>query len=182
MASRGHLGGLSAAAPQALRAYDAAGYDVVLVETVGVGQSEVEVAEIADVCLVLLAPGMGDGVQAAKAGVLEIGDIFVVNKADRDGAQSVTRELRTMIALAEHGPDDWKEPIVRTVATTGEGTEELLGHLDRFRVEAEAAGRWDRHRLATGRGRGIGPGPGGVARTRRPSGPRRIGQIVGIGG
>jgi LAO/AO transport system kinase len=147
MASRGHLGGLSAAAPQALRAYDAAGYDTVLVETVGVGQSEVEVAEIADVCLVLLAPGMGDGVQAAKAGVLEIGDVFVVNKADRDGAQAVIRELRTMIALAERGPEDWKPPIVRTVATTGEGTAELVDQLDQFRAEAERTGRWSRHRL-----------------------------------
>ncbi len=147
MASRGHLGGLSAAAPQALRAYDAAGYDIVLVETVGVGQSEVEVAEIADVCLVLLAPGMGDGVQAAKAGVLEIGDIFVVNKADRDGAQAVTRELRTMIALAQHGPDDWKPSIVRTIATTGEGTADLVGELDRFRAEAKRTRRWERRRL-----------------------------------
>src|SRR5690606_17105048 len=137
MASRGHLGGLSAAAPQALRVFDAAGYDVVLVETVGVGQSEVEVAEVADVCLVLLAPGMGDGIQAAKAGVLEIGDVFVVNKADRDGAQPLIRELRTMIALAEHGPDDWKPPIVRTVATTGEGIGDLVQQLDRYRAEAE---------------------------------------------
>jgi len=147
MASRGHLGGLSAAAPQALRVFDAAGYDVVLVETVGVGQSEVEVAEVADVCLVLLAPGMGDGIQAAKAGVLEIGDVFVVNKADRDGAQPLIRELRTMIALAEHGPDDWKPPIVRTVATTGEGIGDLVQQLDRYRAEAERTGRWARRRL-----------------------------------
>ncbi|MFC7621821.1 methylmalonyl Co-A mutase-associated GTPase MeaB [Microlunatus sp. GCM10028923] len=147
MASRGHLGGLSAAAPQALRGFDAAGYDVVLVETVGVGQSEVEVARIADACVVLLAPGMGDGVQAAKAGVLEIGDLFVVNKADRDGAQSLIRELRGMVALAETGPDDWKPPIVRTVAVTGEGIAELVERLDRFRAEAERTGRWLDRRL-----------------------------------
>ena len=99
MASRGHLGGLAWTTPQALRVLDAAGCDVVLVETVGVGQSEVEVAGLADTTLVLLAPGMGDGIQAAKAGILEIGDIFVVNKADRDGADQVRRDLRSMLAL-----------------------------------------------------------------------------------
>ena len=101
MASRGHLGGLAWTTPQALRVLDAAGCDVVLVETVGVGQSEVEIASLADTTLVLLAPGMGDGIQAAKAGILEIGDVYVVNKADRDGAESVRRELRNMLALAE---------------------------------------------------------------------------------
>ena len=101
MASRGHLGGLSWSTPQALRVLDAAGCDVGLVETVGVGQSEVEIAGLADTTLVLLAPGMGDGVQAAKAGILEIGDVYVVNKADRDGAEQVRRELRTTISLAE---------------------------------------------------------------------------------
>ena len=101
MASRGHLGGLSATTPQALRVFDAAGFDIVLIETVGVGQSEVEVAAAADTTIVLLAPGMGDGIQAAKAGILEIGDVFAVNKADRDGADSTVRELRDMIALGE---------------------------------------------------------------------------------
>src|SRR4051812_4312650 len=99
MASRGHLGGLSAAVPQALRVLDAAGCEVVLVETVGVGQAEVEVASLADTTLVLLAPGMGDGIQAAKAGILEIADVFVVNKADRDGADQVARDLRHMLSL-----------------------------------------------------------------------------------
>ncbi|MEZ5193997.1 MAG: methylmalonyl Co-A mutase-associated GTPase MeaB [Nocardioides sp.] len=103
MASRGHLGGLSSATPQALRVLDAAGFDVVLVETVGVGQSEVEIAGLADTTLVLLAPGMGDGVQAAKAGILEVGDVFCVNKADREGASQVRRDLRAMLALA-HRP------------------------------------------------------------------------------
>ena len=126
MATRGHLGGLAVATPQALRAFDAAGFDTVIVETVGVGQSELEVAETADTVLVLLAPGMGDGIQAAKAGILEIGDIFVVNKSDRDGAQAVVRELRTMIALTQRGPQDWKPPIVSTVAYQNRGIEELL--------------------------------------------------------
>ena len=101
MASRGHLGGLSWSTPQAVRVLDAAGCDVIILETVGVGQSEIEVVGIADTVLVLLAPGMGDGIQAAKAGILEIGDVFVVNKADRDGASATSRELRHMISLAD---------------------------------------------------------------------------------
>src|SRR5919112_2058306 len=121
MASRGHLGGLSWTTPQALRVLDAAGFDVVLVETVGVGQSEVEVAGMADSTLVLLAPGMGDGIQAAKAGILEVGDIYVVNKADRDGVQSVTRDLRAMLALAERSEGAWTPPILKTVASRNEG-------------------------------------------------------------
>ncbi|SDT38320.1 methylmalonyl Co-A mutase-associated GTPase MeaB [Microlunatus soli] len=147
MASRGHLGGLSVAAPQALRVFDAAGCDVVLVETVGVGQSEVEIAATADSTLVLLAPGMGDGIQAAKAGVLEIGDIFVVNKADRDGSQALIREIRTMISLADRGPEEWRPPIVRTVASAGEGIDELIGALDNHRSQAEASGSWQQRRL-----------------------------------
>src|SRR5881398_1279745 len=99
MATRGHLGGLAWATPQAVRVLDGAGFDVVLVETVGVGQSEVEVAGLADVTVVLLAPGMGDGVQAAKAGILEVGDVFVVNKADRDGADATVRDLKGMLGL-----------------------------------------------------------------------------------
>jgi len=131
MASRGHLGGLAWATPQAVRVLDAAGFDVVIVETVGVGQSEVEVAGAADTTLVLLAPGMGDGVQAAKAGILEIGDIFVVNKADRDGAEATLRELRHMITLGA-GPrsgqsdDRWSPPVLRTVAARGEGITEVI--------------------------------------------------------
>ncbi len=131
MASRGHLGGLAWATPQAVRVLDAAGFDVVIVETVGVGQSEVEVAGAADTTLVLLAPGMGDGVQAAKAGILEIGDIFVVNKADRDGAEATLRELRHMIALGA-GPrsgrsdDRWSPQVLRTVAARGEGITDVV--------------------------------------------------------
>ncbi len=102
MATRGHLGGLAAAAPQAVRVLDAAGCDIVLIETVGVGQSEVEVAGLADTTVVLLAPGMGDAIQAAKAGILEIGDVYCVNKADREGADVTARELRTMLAIGRN--------------------------------------------------------------------------------
>lgn len=109
MATRGHLGGLAWSAPQAIRVLDAAGCDVILVETVGVGQSEVEIASQADTSVVLLAPGMGDGIQAAKAGILEIGDVYVVNKADRDGADATARELNHMLGLGEsRGPGDWR--------------------------------------------------------------------------
>lgn len=130
MASRGHLGGLSWAAPQALRVLDAAGCDVILVETVGVGQSEVEIASMADTTLVLLAPGMGDGIQAAKAGILEIGDLYVINKADRDGADTVRRELRSMLSLAQHREGAWVPEILKTVAVTGEGIDEVVTALD----------------------------------------------------
>jgi LAO/AO transport system kinase len=151
MASRGHLGGLSVAAPAAVRVFDAAGCDVVLLETVGVGQSEIEVAEAADTTVVLLAPGMGDGIQAAKAGVLEIGDVFVVNKADRDDSQALVRELRTMIAMTERTPQEWKPPIVRTVATSGDGIDELVAAVDHHRDHTQADGSWRRRRLARAR-------------------------------
>lgn len=151
MATRGHLGGLAVAAPQAIRVLDAAGFDVVLVETVGVGQSEVEVAEQVDVTLVLVAPGMGDGVQAAKAGVLEIGDLFVVNKADRDGAHAVVRELRNMVALAQRTQADWKPPVLSSVAVDGAGIVELLAELDRFFIHAEGSGLTAGRRLARAR-------------------------------
>ncbi len=124
MASRGHLGGLSWSTPQALRVLDAAGFDVIILETVGVGQSEIEVVGVADTVIVLLAPGMGDGIQAAKAGILEIGDIFVVNKADRDGASATSRELRHMIQLADRPADAWRPPVLKTVASRGEGVPE----------------------------------------------------------
>ncbi|WP_311209887.1 MULTISPECIES: methylmalonyl Co-A mutase-associated GTPase MeaB [unclassified Aeromicrobium] len=148
MASRGHLGGLSWAAPHALRVLDAAGCDVVLVETVGVGQSEVEVSGLADTTLVLLAPGMGDGIQAAKAGILEVGDIFVVNKADRDGAQSTRRELRSVIAMSERPEGAWKPPITLTVASRGEGIDEVVAEIERHREHQESSGGLRRRRLA----------------------------------
>ena len=131
MASRGHLGGLSWATPQAVRILDAAGFDVVLIETVGVGQAEVEIASLADTALVVVAPGLGDSIQAAKAGILEIADVFVVNKSDRPGAQEVIRDLRTMLAMASYGPGDWKPPIVSTTAATGEGIGDLAAAIDK---------------------------------------------------
>jgi LAO/AO transport system kinase len=161
MASRGHLGGLSWATPQALRVLSAAGCDIVLIETVGVGQAEVEVASLADTTLVLLAPGMGDGIQAAKAGILEVADVFVVNKADRDGADTVVRDLRYMQSLGPKAPaqsgvdgappqqpppqqppaqqpppqQHWVAPIVKTVAAKGEGADEVVDRI-------EAHGKW----------------------------------------
>jgi LAO/AO transport system kinase len=134
MASRGHLGGLSFTTPQAVRVLDAAGFDVVLVETVGVGQSEVEVAGLADSTMVLLAPGMGDGIQAAKAGILEVGDLYVVNKADRDGAERLRRDLRNGLSLAERAEGSWKPPILLTVAQSGKGVDEVVEALETHRA------------------------------------------------
>ena len=135
MASRGHLGGLAWATPQAPRVLDAAGCDVVLIETVGVGQAEVEIAQLADTTMVLLAPGMGDGIQAAKAGILEVADLYVVNKADRDGATQTVRDLRYMLSLGgRHSvAGAWRPPIVATVASRGEGIEEVVAALDKHR-------------------------------------------------
>jgi LAO/AO transport system kinase len=151
MASRGHLGGLSWSTPQALRVLDAAGCDVVLIETVGVGQSEVEIAGLADTTLVLVAPGMGDAIQAAKAGILEVGDVYVVNKADRDGADQVRRDLRNMLALAERGPDSWQPPIVQTVAQTGQGVDEVVTKIERHRAWMEVSGELERRRVRRAR-------------------------------
>jgi len=151
MAARGHLGGLSWATPQAMRVLDAAGYDVVVVETVGVGQSEVEIAGLADTTLVLLAPGMGDGIQAAKAGILEVGDLYVVNKADRDGADQVRRDLRGMLALAERPDDAWRPPVLRTVAARHEGLAEVVAALTEHRDWLESSGAGQRRRLRRAR-------------------------------
>jgi len=141
MASRGHLGGLSWTTPQALRVLDAAGCEVVLVETVGVGQSEVEVAGLADTTLVLLAPGMGDGIQAAKAGILEIGDIFVVNKADREGADATVRDIRHMISLGDRSePNLWRSPVLKTVAARDDGVAEVMAAIDDHFAWMEASG------------------------------------------
>jgi LAO/AO transport system kinase len=151
MASRGHLGGLAAATPQALRVLDAAGFGAVLVETVGVGQAEVEIASLADTTLVLVAPGMGDAIQAAKAGILETGDIFVVNKSDHPGAQETVRDLRTMIAMARRGEQDWKPPIVTTVATAGDGIADLTAAIDAHWSWLDSSGERDRRRRARAR-------------------------------
>jgi LAO/AO transport system ATPase len=150
MASRGHLGGLAWATPQALRVLDAAGCDVVLVETVGVGQSELEIASLADTTLVLVAPGMGDGIQAAKAGILEVADVFVVNKADRDGAQQTVRDLRYMQSLGGRfaEPGHWRPPIVKTVAAREKdnGIDEVLEKIEAHRDWLESSGEGHRRR------------------------------------
>jgi LAO/AO transport system kinase len=151
MASRGHLGGLAWTTPQALRVLDAAGCDVILVETVGVGQSEVEIAGLADTTMVLLAPGMGDGIQAAKAGILEIGDLYVVNKADRDGVEQVRRDLRSMLALAERPEGSWRQPILLTVAQKGEGVTEVVEALDQHRAWLASSGELERRRTRRAR-------------------------------
>ena len=140
MASRGHLGGLAWSTPQAIRVLDAAGCDVVLIETVGVGQSEVEIAGLADTTLVLLAPGMGDGIQAAKAGILEVGDVYVINKSDRDGADTLRRELRSMLALAEYADGDWRPPIVKTVASKNDGLDQVVIEIERHHAWLESSG------------------------------------------
>ena len=151
MASRGHLGGLAWATPQALRILDAAGFDIVLVETVGVGQAEVEIASLADTALVVVAPGLGDSIQAAKAGILEIADLFVVNKSDRPGAQEVVRDLRTMLAMARYGGDQWKPPIVSTTAATGEGIADLAAAIDKHRDWLDGTGSSTDRRLGRAR-------------------------------
>ena len=154
MASRGHLGGLATATPQALRVMDAAGFDLVLIETVGVGQAEVEIASLADTTLVLVAPGMGDAIQAAKAGILEVADVFAVNKADRPQAQQAVRDLRNMIALGQPRAGEapgWKTPIVSTVASTGEGVRELVGKLDAHWSWLSESGERGSRRLARAR-------------------------------
>ncbi len=148
MASRGHLGGLSWATPQALRVLDAAGCDVILVETVGVGQAEVDIAGLADTTVVLLAPGMGDGIQAAKAGILEIADVYVVNKADRDGADTTARELRQMLTMSPREAGEWRPPVLKTVASRGEGLEEMLDALTAHASWLAESGEGPRRRRA----------------------------------
>jgi len=146
MASRGHLGGLAAAAPQVIRVLDAAGFEVIIVETVGVGQAEVEVASHADSVAVLLAPGLGDAIQAAKAGILEVADLFVVNKADKPDAQQVVRDIRAMLALAGRVPGGWRPPVITTVATAGDGIAELVTGLDAHWSWLERSGELARRR------------------------------------
>jgi LAO/AO transport system kinase len=150
MASRGQLGGLSAAVPQALRVLDVAGCDVVLVETVGVGQAEVEIASLADTTLLVLAPGMGDGIQAAKAGIIEVADVFVVNKADRDGADQVARDLRYMQSLGGRHSDKgaWRPVIVKTSASRNEGIDDLVAAIDKHQSWMAEHGELDRRRRA----------------------------------
>jgi LAO/AO transport system kinase len=147
MASRGQLGGMAAATPLAVRVLEATGFDVVIVETVGVGQAEVDIAATADTTVVLLAPGMGDGVQAAKAGLLEVADILVVNKADRDGADDAVRELRYTVSTAgPRQPGEWRPVVVRSVATTDGGITELVEAIDAHRAWLASSGAGERRR------------------------------------
>jgi LAO/AO transport system kinase len=144
MATRGHLGGLALAAPEAVRVLDAAGSDLVVVETVGVGQAEVEVATAADTTVVVVAPGWGDAVQASKAGILEIADVFVVNKADRDGAGEAVRDLEVMLKL---GPDlEWTPPVVKTSTQAHQGIDDLWEAMERHRKHLESTGALERRR------------------------------------
>ncbi|MCK9902933.1 transporter [Parafrankia colletiae] len=156
LATRGSLGGLSWATPQALRVLDAAGFDVVLVETVGVGQAEVDIASLADTTLVLIAPGMGDGIQAAKAGIMEIADLLVVNKADRPGADHTCRDLAAAIRMsgsdsragtATGSPDGWRPEVLRLEAVTGQGLPELVAAIGRHHSWLEESGELARRRL-----------------------------------
>ncbi len=138
MATRGHLGGMALAAPEAIRILDASGKDLIVVETVGVGQAEVEIATAADTTLVVVAPGWGDSVQVAKAGILEIADVFVVNKADRRGANDAVRDLNMMI---RQGPRaEWSPPVVRTSTVTGDGIDELWDAIGKHREFGERSG------------------------------------------
>ncbi|HEX6449293.1 MAG TPA: methylmalonyl Co-A mutase-associated GTPase MeaB [Trebonia sp.] len=150
MASRGHLGGLAAATPQAVRVLDSAGFDIILIETVGVGQAEVEIASQADSVIVLLAPGMGDAIQAAKAGILETGDLFVVNKADKPDLQQVVRDLRGMLAMGSW-EGGWKPPILTTTASSGAGIGEVVAALDAHWEWLNTGGELERRRLTRAR-------------------------------
>ncbi|HET8525945.1 MAG TPA: methylmalonyl Co-A mutase-associated GTPase MeaB, partial [Actinomycetota bacterium] len=144
MASRGHLGGMALAAPEAIRVLDAAGHDLVIVETVGVGQAEVDVAAATDSTLVVVSPGWGDAVQVSKAGILEIADVFVVNKADREGAEVAVRDLRQMLRM---GPEMlWTPPVVTTAATEEVGIAELWDAIESHRAYLEASGELERRR------------------------------------
>ena len=146
MATRGRLGGLAWAAPHAMRILDAVGTDVIVVETVGVGQAEVDVAREADTTVVVLAPGFGDAIQANKAGILEIADIYVVNKADREGAAGAARDIKQMLHLGE--ARDWEPPVLLTQAVDGKGVEELWDAVERHRAQIEAAGELRKRRIA----------------------------------
>ena len=146
MATRGQLGGLARATDDARIVLDAAGIDVVLIETVGVGQGEIDVSRIADVSVVVLAPGGGDDVQAIKAGIMEIADVFVVNKADRDGADRAVAEIEGMLSLREPGTNRWRPPVVKTCAATGEGVDDAIGAVRRFAERGLAAGDRARRR------------------------------------
>jgi LAO/AO transport system kinase len=152
MASRGSLGGLAAGTSGIVQVFDAAGYDVIMIETVGAGQAEVDIARLAHTTLVIEAPGLGDDIQANKAGILEIADLLVVNKADHPGVENTERALRANLELAANGQADWLTPILRTVATEGTGILDLVQEIERHRQYLLQSGEWqrrDRERLHT---------------------------------
>ena len=152
MATRGQLGGLARATVDAVAILDAAGYEKILVETVGVGQDEIEIAKTADVCVVVLVPGMGDDVQTMKAGIMEIGDVLVINKADRDGVLRTEKEREGLLSLAVR-TDQWQPPIVKTVAIENRGIEELAEAIDRARESQQSAPASNERRQAIARWR-----------------------------
>jgi LAO/AO transport system kinase len=145
MATRGHLGGLARATGDAALVLDAAGKDVIIIETVGVGQDEVEIVRTADVSVVTLVPGTGDEVQALKAGIMEIADIFVVNKADREGADRLLSAVEANLSLQTFEAGTWRPPVIKTVATTGQGVPELSAAIDRFRAHSQTTQAARRH-------------------------------------
>ena len=149
MATRGNLGGLSRATVDAVAILDAAGFNKIIVETVGVGQDEVEIVKTADVSVVVLVPGMGDDIQAIKAGIMEIGDVFVINKADREGVLRTQKELEALLGLA-HRPDMWNPPIVKTIATESRGVEDLAAAIESYWnfQKQEETSRERRHSIA----------------------------------
>jgi LAO/AO transport system kinase len=152
MATRGNLGGLARATVDAVAILDAAGYSRIIVETVGVGQDEVEIVKAADVSVVVLVPGMGDDIQAIKAGIMEIGDIFVINKSDREGAFATEKELQALLSLVERG-DAWDPPIVKTVATENSGISDLANAIDQFCEAQKAPETTNKRRRAIARWR-----------------------------
>jgi LAO/AO transport system kinase len=137
MATRGHLGGLARSTGDAALVLDAAGRDLIIIETVGVGQDEVDIIRTADVSIVTLVPGTGDEVQALKAGIMEIADIFIINKADREGADRLASSVEANLALQTYAAGEWRPPIIKTVATTGQGVKELLEAIAQFRAHSE---------------------------------------------
>ena len=152
MATRGNLGGLARSTVDAVSILDAAGYNKVIIETVGVGQDEVEVVKAADISVVVLVPGMGDDIQAIKAGIMEIGDIFVINKADREGVLATEKELEALLSLASR-EDAWDPPIVKTVATEGAGIQQLAEAIEKYREFNSTANSSDGRRRAIARWR-----------------------------
>jgi LAO/AO transport system kinase len=145
LATRGHLGGLSRSTIDIVNVLDAMGKDIILIETVGVGQDEVEIVKVAHTKIVVVVPGLGDDIQAIKAGILEIADLFVINKSDRDGADKAKREIETMVSMGDYKEGKWKPPVLSTVAATDTGTVELLESIDRHREYAYLEGNLSRY-------------------------------------